>query len=355
MRHDIVRSLLTVVFCLGSLFADGKMYWRETIPPEIAYQRALIHFDQGIQTMILQSKMDLEVVEPGDMMGWVVPVPAVPELAALPGDHGYHLFHRVSRYTVPRMIDISSLLFFWGPILVSVVLLILGLVSRKPKFLFISLFVLLSSALLVPSFTTASLEGMRGVEILHTGSVGGYDVQVIRSDDPGDLIIWLQEYDFHFDEADTQMFQTYINQEWCFVVASIDPIKDLLSTRGRFEGLVSPLVMRFPVERPVYPMALTGSGGFETTVLLYLLSEMKMNSDHLTLRAAVLLPEDEESIFPNEVLEEVDPPGFFTGINLNLSYLSKFKDTLSPSQMKEDFVFTPATNQAVYRETIVEW
>lgn len=80
----VVLLLVLAVMIVGSVpvLADGMFYWTESIPPEIPYQRALLMFDGGYETLIVQSKYRMSSSET-DEFGWVVPVPSVPELASV--------------------------------------------------------------------------------------------------------------------------------------------------------------------------------------------------------------------------------------------------------------------------------
>jgi hypothetical protein len=53
--------------------ADGKLYIpMESVPPRIPYQRALLVFHDGSETMLVQSKYQFLRSASSDTLGWVV-------------------------------------------------------------------------------------------------------------------------------------------------------------------------------------------------------------------------------------------------------------------------------------------
>jgi hypothetical protein len=181
--------------------------------------------------------------------------------------------------------------------------------------------------------------------------VGIYDVQVIRSNQGENLIAWLNDNHFHFEEQDTQVFEEYVRHDWCFVVAQIDP------TRGQeqeitSQGLVAPLTLRFQTASPVYPLALTALSGHETQILIYLYSEYKWQNDgRLNLQFARQIRFPQRS----RLIANVEPEGFFSPSDLALPYLCKFKGTLSPEEMREDLVFRLAETNDPYPQATIVW
>ena len=106
MRRIAVTALILAPTAAQSM-ADGLMFWREEISPKIPYQRALILFDKGTETLILQSRYEIPKGDGNSTLGWVVPVPAVPEVARMPADMAQNLFMYLSEYSRPRVTRIA--------------------------------------------------------------------------------------------------------------------------------------------------------------------------------------------------------------------------------------------------------
>jgi hypothetical protein len=391
MRQAVTVVLLLVVTASQAL-ADGKMFWREKIPPEIPYQRALILFRDGVETLVLQSKYEVPEAsgETEATMGWVVPVPALPEVASTAPVAAYRLFWELGRATRPRVISFERIV---TTIVVAVagVLLVYCMVllrrernrtdppgGRSTRVILLELGIaclLCVVATPVLLLGTLGSAGARGVDVIRAGSVGIYDVQVVRSDNADDLISWLGGNGFRFGEEDSSAFASYIARGWCFVVAVIDPSLDRHSGEIAAEGLAAPLILRFPHEKPVYPLSLTGTGGYETEVLIYLASARKMSAGgRLKLRYAGPMPVEPfwellSGCEPTDFLafersclaalaeapNSTDEAKRFCFERMGYPFLCKFRDTLTPAEMAEDLVFTPAEDDTPYREHIVKW
>jgi hypothetical protein len=56
---------------------------RKRYPPNIPYQRAVVWFNDEREILLLQSRYDANKAQPLSQLGWVVPVPAIPELATV--------------------------------------------------------------------------------------------------------------------------------------------------------------------------------------------------------------------------------------------------------------------------------
>jgi len=371
-----VLLLVLAAMLSGSVpvLADGMFYWTEPIPPEIPYQRALLMFDGGYETLIVQSKYRMSA-SATEAFGWVVPVPSVPELAGVDPFRAEFLFFELSQASQPNVTEISD--WFWGLLgiislviapLAGILLLLLWILSfftprlqfiqrRRRAIAWVSIFLLFTFALGLLSIAFRGATATMGVEttvdVIREEQVGIYDVQVVKAGEAGDLIGWLNENQFRFGEEDTQVFDDYLRRGWCFVVARVDPARSAgqhLTTR---EGLVAPLILRFETEAPVYPLALTATAGSRTQVLLYVLGQHKWENDgRLDLEYAGKARVRMLDALCREAGPEMAAACLDVAV---LPYLCKFKGTLSPRQMVEDLVLAPAEDDEPYRKHVIMW
>ena len=107
-KNFLILLLLTTTTCL---FADGKMYWKlETVNPEIPCQRALILHKDNTETLFLQSKYSIpETDEELTDLGWVVPLPSVPELASMDAYDASDKFLSLNFYSRPDYTRIRNI------------------------------------------------------------------------------------------------------------------------------------------------------------------------------------------------------------------------------------------------------
>ena len=238
-----VLAILFICILQGNAFGDGKMYIPDRIPAKIPYQRAfLIHYND-FETLILQSKYEYPQTVDVNSIGWVVPVPSVPELASADADSALYFFLWTSINTSPMVITSKMLLvlvflcLFLGGILLSVILNMLSpfhkiLHIEKAKLdnwidktasfigiccniIFISIPILLIYGLIAPAGT--SHKGQ--VEVVKAEQVGIYDVKVIKSDSAESIINWMNENGYFLTEKDVVVFDDYVSRVWCFVSA----------------------------------------------------------------------------------------------------------------------------------------
>ena len=366
MKHGTI-TILMLLFCTTLGLADGKMYVPpETVPLGIPYQRALILHQEGKQTMVLQSKFETSETLPADsIFGWVVPLPSVPELASMDAFEADQLFDYLSWESAPEVTQISYILMPIILLAIPIIPLILFLWSSanpQSRFAKHRTKLLLTSMLgvyllfFISLFATASMSaygrGVDGVEVLQSGQVGIYNTKVIRSDSSEALIAWLNDNGFQFTPSDAPVVESYIKQGWCFVVAKVRPGEDMEFHSGE-GGLLDPLILRFKSESAIYPLALTSTIGVDTEVLLYVMSDRKMEcGGRMKLLYAAGVDAD---FLTYNYSHGMDDKKNFRPWETSLKYLCKFKSKLTPEEMKTDLILTPAKDNDEYRAHIIKW
>jgi len=350
---------------------DGKFFVREKIPAGIPYQRAILLFDKGQETLILQSKYDLPKSTAVDSLGWIVPMPAVPEIAGGDADLAQHCFLMASQHTQPHLYRVSNLLspvcfvFFLGGCALMVVCVIRYPFARRAEStriawsrqarntVLVTVIAFLLAAISMPHLSRA--RSSTGVDVLKTERAGIYDVEVIRGQNAEAIMEWLKMNDFAVDDQDRQAFDAYALRGWCFVTAKVAPSAELKGKKVSAEGMVAPLLLKFASERPIYPLALTATAGTETEILLYTLSDAKLTcAERLPLRHA--RQAKTRPILRSLVIQaELEEWPLLRDLPDKPLMLCKFKGRLTPEQMKQDLEFAPATDNEPYRERLIVW
>ena len=356
---------MLALMCAANALADGKMFVMEKVPTAIPYQRAIILHSEGTQTLVLQSQYQIPGAAETRSLGWVVPVPSPPQITSVPSVKVERAFLHLDLATTPSVLWIKSTLVSLVLSLpfVSCAICFLCAIANwrgnRKRWLYrtwISFWMSLAVILGVVGLTP--LTGRTaGVEILKSQQAGIYDVKVIHSKTAADVLGWLNENSFQFGPEDEAAIQVYLDKGWVFTVAKIRPSAESTTSSRMAEGLADPLILRFPVQNPIYPLALTATGGHDTEVLIYLASDIPRTCDRrLPVRYAGngprafdlcdLMTDQDEAFWSKDELSGKYP----------FTRLAKFKGTLTPEQMRKDLEFLPdpypTTN---YREHNYRW
>lgn len=214
--------------------ADGA-----PIPPhgyeadiEMPGQKAIIVYDaeSGREDLILSVQLLGEVPD----AAWVVPVPSPPEVRTASAEW----FVSLSELTQPRVETTFS----------------------------------------PPGMMLGAAEGDQGrpaVEVLSRERVGVYDVSVLSAADPTALLEWLNENDYNFPKEGQPVLDAYVEEGWYFMATRVVP-----GEAAQLEGDVQPLWLSFEAEQPVYPMRLTSLVDNYIDVLIYVLTDHRMEIEN---------------------------------------------------------------------------
>ncbi len=368
-----MKAILRILFSLVAIGvlceraqADGK-FFTEKVPANIPYQRAFILFYEGSEILVLQSKFELSQLADVNLLGWVVPVPSVPEVGSTNPADAEGFFGTLSLHTSPKFFMISRIInplaicFFLGCVGFLLICIVeypflhkIGL-SKASWHQQLKYGLIIMIVTLVMSIITMPHLGLsRNVEIIKDEKAGIYDVKVIRSDSAEAILSWLKENAFNFSDSDIQVFEDYVEQKWCFVAAKVQPDVANQERKISYRGMVSPLVLKFNTNAAIYPLTLTSTIGKDTEILIYTLSEKKLLcGNQMPLRSA-RTTHTASLIGSLQYVAEPQTFGRFTNIPKNM-ILCKFKKRFKPKEMKYDLVFEFALDNKPVEETIIMW
>ncbi len=236
--------------------ADGKVFpKRATAKVNMPDQEALIHWADGVETMVIQTGFSGE----GDEFAWVVPTPSEPEVTASTTG----LFTTLRVLTAPKMKHTESMLFlfFW---LVALSVLCCAAGRYIDVLIVLTLIALVVGVLLPASGAARSVVTVGTTEVHQRGVVGNYEVAVISSDDADSLSGWLEDNGFYISDDSRQAIEHYVFEGWYFTATRLRP--ELAAEGG---ALTHPLGFRFAVEKPIYPLRLTAAGSTLLDIDLY--------------------------------------------------------------------------------------
>jgi len=225
--HPLVSAAVLTLLPATDAQADGCFVWHKGVDLHEPQQKAVLYWLRGREVMILQVKYE----GPAEEFGWVVPVPARPQVEALEPEDSP--FAELSLYTQRRL--------RWG-------LKGGGVAAEKET-----------------------------VTVLERKVAGVFDVAVLAAGDAGALAGWLQKHGFAFPPERQDVLDHYVRKRWVYVAMRIDP-KQLASDEVRKlrTGELQPIRLAFPAREMVYPLRISSVNAGETEVLLYLLAERPM-------------------------------------------------------------------------------
>jgi len=298
-------------------------------------QRALIHFDKGTETLVIDTSFKGE----GTNFAWIVPVPSAPKVeAATTG-----LFPTLQTIFQPEIIH-NVPRFYWVAVVIGVFLFHMLWASRTgfgtvKGVLCLWAIGILLSGMLLPSLRTAGVSGLPTgeVNVVERKRVGVYDTAVLSSRDGGALLDWLSRNGFVTPTNFIPAIHAYAQEGWFFVAGRIrldasltDPAKP------------SPLALTFKTERPVYPLRLTGIGNDACRIDLYVFGPNRAEAPSFTVERCA------RPIYPATNVESwsfglkelrIRHPGLRTLVDRS-PVATKLTAVLSSRQMKEDAYIT---------------
>lgn len=311
-------SLLALVFCATGLFplltkADGIF-----IPPIDYYvsstaQKAVIIYEKGTETMVISTQFRGDAKN----FGWVIPVPARPEVAKSADE----LFTSLNELTAPK---------YDYPV-----------------------------PMVQPLMQEKGAGAGESVQVLETKKVGVYEIKILEASDAQALAKWLEENKYMYPKEGSYILDEYIRNRWYFVAAKIDTtaLEALSFTEALKQGHAQPIKIAFKSDKLVYPMKISS-----LQAALAKKEEQKTNEKDTT---SYYYPSNSSEItFYVFAENKKELPGFTTQYAGYVSpktikklayvegeswwqptkhfYLTRLYDTMTFSEMTEDLIFRQA-------------
>ena len=233
LSAGLTLSLALVASTIPSVSQACGGFFCTTIPINQAAEQIVFRQEPGMVTAMVR----IQYSGNAEDFSWVVPVPDTPELSV-----GSDLtFNDLEQSTRPRFnLSING-----------------GVCSQdNPNF------ALAPDALGAPVAESAD----SGVVIEQETEVGPFDVQVVSSDNPDDMSIWLADNGYLITDRGDELLAPYINLGMKFVALKL--------RSGETAGSIQPLIMKYPSDRPMVPIRLTAIAAEDDMgVLVYVVND----------------------------------------------------------------------------------
>jgi hypothetical protein len=293
-------------------------------------QRALIHFDKGIETLVIDTSFKGD----GTNFAWIVPVPSAPKIeTATTG-----LFPTLQTILQPEIIHNVSPWYWWAIGLGAFIFSIYWKLRQgKPisGVLAMWLIGIVLAGMLLPALATAGVSSLAAgdVNVIERKRVGVYDTAVLSPRDGRALLEWLQTNGFAAPTNFLPAIQDYAKQGWLFVASKINLARSL-----KDPAKPPPLALTFKTERPVYPLRLTGIGNDTCQIDLYVFGPDRAEIPHFVVErcAMPLYQKEEPNIWRVDLSQlRIQHPGLRTIVDQS-RVATKLTARLNSQQMIED-------------------
>jgi len=326
--------------------------------PSIPIQRAIVKYQNGIETLIVQSTLNGE----GHSFGWIIPVPAEPykfekistgllKTLSLQLQPKIHQVERSMKVLGIKAIDIFVIF-----MALTCLFLIWGYSKTSVGFIMLMFFAFFA----IPNFATYNAgHGSISivdpyVDIKSRQIVGSYEIQVLKAHDSYELNRWLEKNGLSaFPKHADRIVNDYIANNWLFAVAKLNSTEDGIATPH-------PILLEFKSDRAVYPMKLTALSESILYIELFVVSESgltpinykisKEYSNFFDYKMITTASEYsdlgfEKAFFPRKYFGWTKEVAHADALNVlwDGCIITKFSGQVSSKDMLDDMFFIPET------------
>ncbi len=387
--HVLALVWTLVGFSVIRTRADGVVIPPIAVPTHVSMpdQRALLSWSNGVETLVIETRF----VGAGTNFAWVVPLPAVPRIAAATTGLFPTLLHLLRPEVVhspPRywaaacviagLVWLSFTMRFRGKLRPSTWIAVaaisvgvgsqgfgvgignegigLGLVAfitvgsvafaiesrgaRPLLVLFLAVLGVLFAGMFVPALGGSSARapsmGIETVEVLDRKLAGVFETTTLSAKDPAALQGWLQTNGYALPAGADPVIADYLARGWVFVASRVRRDAPV-----GVPGGIHPLSFVFPSKEPVYPLALTAlaKGNLELDLFVFGPRRASVAGLVATDCHAVRYTRDTHRIhgdsFPGDRPVSIVHEGLLAAVP-RADVVTRLRGTLTTQQMKRD-------------------
>ncbi|MBI5632890.1 MAG: DUF2330 domain-containing protein [Nitrospirae bacterium] len=348
----LMCSVLVLLLNATTSYADGVYLPDRAIRklPEIPSQRAIISHKDGVETLIVESAIKAE----GQSFGWIIPLPSEPiefrkVTTELLNVFSNNLEPEIIHENIAGSVSIFLLATSFFVILIFIRLRLSVLLAACFIFLFLAMLIGPKLGQKGMSRAPAGITtAVQGVEIMQHRDIGSYEVTVIKAAGTEDINTWLEQNEFAtIPLAGISIIDDYIKHNWVFVATKLKRSAGGLS-------VPHPLLLKFPVSKPVYPMRLTALPGSDIFLRLFIVGDQKAilaDSGNLPARHLVMEVADqffamqnktpaEYPVFQGFAFKKLISHPFTEEIMWPGSIVTAFAGKVTPAQMTNDYILS---------------
>jgi len=211
----------------------GKVHDGRLTPGKMGDQRGLVIYDEGRETLIVQTVVEGAAGE----LAWVVPTPSLVKARDACEVDG-ELFERLDHMTAPVFEPVPTL--------------DLGFFAHK-------------------GVETQAAPG--GVTVHEVATVGVHEITTLTSDVPSALVDWLTEHGYVVPNNARPVLAGYVSRGWAFTAVRVTSPE---AAEPRFR--LPPLALAFDADEPVFPLAISGISPVdgEAEVIVYAIASQRV-------------------------------------------------------------------------------
>lgn len=187
-----------------------------------------------------------------------------------------------------------------------------------------------------------------GVTIVFEEIVGTFQAVVLQATSAEDLTLWLQENNYRFDPADTDILSDYVEQNWYFVAMKLDTSRVPKHISQWWSATTSPAKISFDYrgEALTYPLKISAISTQERVeVLVYTIGPDPMRFPDAEVEYANAFGADEVDAIAGRypTLSQFIVPGVF---------VTKLRKTFTPAEMQQDIPIVKTDDRREFREVL---